>query len=117
MIVRCTQLVDAFGDPRVAITDSWLTVGREYRVLEIECTSQQMLLRLLADDGVTPILVAANAFMTVDDEVPRSWAIQIDRSGSPTLTLGPRAWSGDFWKRYFDNDAAASELFEKVRLE
>jgi hypothetical protein len=113
MIVRCVEIVDAFGEPFSATMNHWLTVGRAYSVLEIHCTPTSMLLRLLADDGMTPILVAASAFSLVDGSIPTSWRIDVDEADAPTLTIGPQAWTGDFWTRFFDDDAAAKALFDE----
>ncbi len=113
MIVRCIEILDAFDEPDSATTNDWLTVGGTYPVLEIHCTPKKMLLRLLADDGMTPILVAASAFSLVDGSVPAGWRIRVHEADAPTLTIGPQEWAGSFWTRFFDNDAAAQALFDE----
>jgi len=113
MIVRCVEIVDAFDEIYSGTTNHWLTIGRTYAVLEIHCTPKKMLLRLLADDGTTPILVAASAFSLVDGSVPANWRIEVSEGDVPTLTIGPQEWCGDFWTRFFDDDPAAQALFDK----
>ncbi len=113
MSVRCIEIVDAFDEPDSATTNGWLTVGGTYPALEIPCTPKKMLLRVLADDGMTPILVAASAFSLVGGSVPTSWRIGVDEADAPTLTIGPRVWAGDFGTRYFDTDAAAQALSDE----
>lgn len=101
----CVRLRDKSRD------DPWLTLGREYDVLSILVVPGRLsVLRILADDGRTPILVESSAFEMVSQEIPSNWFCVISEGG--VVELGPEAWLQDgFWERYFDGDAVAVEQF------
>lgn len=93
--------------------DGWVTVGREYVVLEVCGRGSSLKYRILGDDGVTPALQAAEQFEITSPEIPSDWIFRVYPPQEWELT--PAAWSADgFWMAYFDGDASAKDLFEKI---
>jgi hypothetical protein len=92
-------------------TSPWLTVGREYDVLEIFAESERgVLLRIETDESGTPGLWDASLFTTVSAEIPASWSAEVQADGS--LTIGPDAWRrSGFWESYFDGDPGAVSVY------
>lgn len=91
----------------------WLSLGNEYRVLSILVPSNgSPLLRVIADDGRTPILVEAELFEMSSQRIPDNWVGVIREGG--VVELGPESWlESGFWERYFDGDAAVVAKFEE----
>jgi hypothetical protein len=91
----------------------WLTLDREYDVLEIYAyPGSYVELRLRSDDGVTPALFHSAMFMTVDGQLPDSWEARVDEGG--VLRLGPADWmEPGFWEAYFDREPGAVEAYER----
>jgi len=73
--------------------DSWLTLNHEYQVLSVLMTSKgPAKLRIIADDGRTPILADASMFAMSSQPLPPSWILAIREGG--VLEPGPRpGWS------------------------
>ena len=111
MIVRCVRLLDSAGKAVLGTSDGWLTVNREYLVIEIHCTANEVSFRVLADDDQTPILVPGEALEVVDRVVPRSWSVFVEDQLAPAFTIGPEQWRGDFWNRFFNADSTARGVF------
>lgn len=91
----------------------WLTVGREYVVLEIVAyPGREVLLRVLGDDGAGgPGLWDSRLFTATSESLPGTWAASIDDDG--TVRMGPGPWQRDgFWEDYFDGDSAAISDFQ-----
>lgn len=93
--------------------DSWLTLNREYDVLSVLMTPKgPVKLRIIADDGRTPILAEASLFAMSSQPVSPSWSLVIREGG--VVELGPSSWlEPGFWERYFDRDADALSEFEE----
>lgn len=96
--------------------DSWLTLNREYQVLSVLMTPKgPAKLRIVADDGRTPILADSPLFAMSSQPIPRSWVLAIMEGG--VAEIGPRSWlEPGFWERYFDSDADAISQFQKEVL-
>jgi hypothetical protein len=111
--VRCIKLLDLHGEP--VRTSSWLTIGKEYLVLEVFVDEQTgSRFRVISDDAGTPILARSAEFEAVSDAIPTSWVATF---GPNWLAFSPSAFRGDFWVRYFDGDnAARSEFNEAVKM-
>jgi hypothetical protein len=108
--VRCTRLLNAHGEP--VSTSGWLTVGKEYLVLEVAVDKQGgSKFRIISDDAGTPILAFASEFEAISDRIPKCW---IATFGADWLLFSPAAFRGGFWERYFDGDAAARNEFDEV---
>lgn len=91
----------------------WLTIGREYDVLEIVAyPGREVLLRISGDDGAGgPGLWDSRLFATTSASLPTSWVASIDADG--TMRMGPGAWHRyGFWEAYFDGDPRAVSDFK-----
>ncbi len=110
MKVRCVRLVNVRGEP-VRIS-SWLTIGKEYLVLEVYAEEQRgSLFRVISDEG-TPILASSSQFEAASDAIPKCWIATL---GPDRLVFSPSAFRAPgFWERYFDRDGAARDEFNKV---
>jgi hypothetical protein len=72
MIVRCIRLLNALGEP--VRTSKWLTIGKEYLVLEVFVDEQTgSRFRVISDDAGTPILARSSEFEAVSDAIPKCW--------------------------------------------
>jgi hypothetical protein len=113
MKVKCEKLHKLVGSN--SRFESWLTIGREYSVLAIDCDPQQgVLLRILGDDRFTPALFPGELFEVTDPKIPTNWIIIRGRGG--LWQLSPRAWGEPgFWEKFFDRDPAAIGVFDAER--
>jgi hypothetical protein len=103
----CVRVADG-GD-----RDAWLTLNREYQVLSVLMTPKgPAKLRIIADDGRTPILADASLFAMSSQPVSPTWSLVIREGG--VVEFGPSSWlEPGFWERYFDRDAGAVSEFEE----
>ncbi len=92
--------------------DSWLTVGKTYHVLSVFMKeSGDTEYRVIADDGVAPVMFKANQFKIVVPDLPDSW-IANSKPGV-YFELDPATWvEPGFWERYFDGEMEAVSCFE-----
>ena len=106
MKVLCTR-VPVPVDGMVLDSSPWVTVGREYIVLEILAVFRgRVSLRLVTDDARSLGLFSADCFVTVDSAIPSNWVARVREGG--LLELAPDAWLVDgFWDRYYDQDPNA----------
>ena len=106
-------------DPQSAIpggagaANPWLTMNREYDVLEIYAfPGADVQLRVRSDDGSIPALFDSASFMTVDGALPERLIVQVQEGG--VLRIGPASWMvPGFWEAYFDKSPDAVETYER----
>jgi hypothetical protein len=112
MRVVCEKILTA-TDAVPALSSPWLTVDKEYLVLEvIAAPMRRVLLRLEDDSGPGPSVYDARMFRTTSAAIPPSWIATLGADGS--LRLGPESWLRDgFWEDYFEGDRTAIESFVK----
>lgn len=114
MRVVCRKIVSATTGEEVR-TSPWLTVGREYVVLEMVAEPGGVVeLRLLGDESEGgPGLWDARLF-TVSSPAPSSaWTVAIHGDGA--VRIGPAAWRRPgFWEAFFDGDRDAVAEFEEA---
>jgi hypothetical protein len=93
--------------------DPWITLNHEYQVLSVLMTPKgPAKLRIIADEGRTPILADAAMFAMSPQPLPPSWVFAIREGG--VVELGPQPWlEPGFWERYFDRDADAIMQFQR----
>lgn len=112
MKVVCRRLASGLtGEP--AETSPWLTVGREYDVLEIEAYPEREILLRILDDGEAggPGVWDSRLFEVVSGALPSTWTVALGDGGA--LIIGPAAWRREgFWEDYFDRDPDAVSLFD-----
>ena len=113
MKLRCTRIVSPTTGESLT-TSPWLTVGREYEVLEISAlVGREIHFRIQTDRTGSPGLWDSRLFETVEADIPADWIASIDDAGN--LTLGPAAWQRlGFWEDYFDGDPEAVRTYEQV---
>lgn len=116
MKVTCIKLGSLPTKSSSSDHDGWVTLGKEYVVLEIYGRGSSLKFRILGDDGITPALQSAEQFEITSPEIPPNWIFRMYPDEEWELT--PAAWaSGEFWMAYFDGDPSAKALFEKVASE
>lgn len=110
MKVKCVKLLNADG--LEVATSAWLTLDKEYHVLEvISEKTRGISYRLLSD--ASPAIFLAQGFEIVSGKLPSLWQAEI---ASGALYLTTPVWSKvGFWERYFDDDPEAVRLFEEDR--
>src|SRR5436189_6418333 len=77
----------------------WLTIGKEYIVLEAEVSSlEKTFYRLVGgNENKMPALYNSSQFELVDGAIPKNWEVSQLSEGS--LILGPKAWQvQSFWE-------------------
>lgn len=90
--VVCTRILSPTTGEDMA-TSPWLTVGREYDVLEILAEpGREVLFRIATDESGAPGLWDSRLFKSVDMRVPTSWSAGLQADGS--LILAPRIGTG-----------------------
>jgi hypothetical protein len=117
MKATCISLGHALSASNSQKQDERLTLGKEYVVLGIEGQGAIINYRILGDDGITPVLQPSEKFKITSPEIPPDWIFRIYPVESEWV-ITPAAWAGDgFWVAYFDGDADAKSLFERIAME
>jgi len=114
MKVRCVKFIDE-QTGQTLDSNSWLSVGKEYRVLSIYMQhGLPMKFQLIGDDGETPAYHAANQFEIVTNIIPSTWVVDFESDSYFKLT--PRNWCNvGFWEDYFDGVPEAVDLFDSEK--
>ena len=92
----------------------WLTIGKEYVVLEaIASASKGLLYRLIGDNtDKSPSVFIATQFEIISDLVPSNWEISIVNKS--LIVVGPKAWRHlDFWDSCYDGEPGALEIYKR----
>lgn len=113
MKVKCTKIFNEH-EKKFVESNPWLTIGREYIVLEIDLKpGKDTLYRLLNDDKDNRSgLHNAIQFQVVSGKLPPNWQINQRESGS--LVLGPVLWRQlGFWEDFYDGNFEAIEIYKK----
>lgn len=111
MKVRCMNIYNDYSKEYVT-TDSWLTIGKEYVVLEIY-PDEKIFYRLVGDNGdKMPALYNASQFVVVSGQLPKNWAVSQRDNGA--LIISPSAWKHlTFWDDCYDHDPKALEIYKR----
>lgn len=91
----------------------WITIGKEYVVLEVEIyPGKDILYRLISDQSdESPALFNAKQFDIVSGQLCSSWRMSLLSGG--ILNLGPASWESiGFWEKCYDGDVAALEVYK-----
>lgn len=83
------KLLDARGDE--VDSSPWATLDSEYVVLALEAApGRRIQLRIIGDDGPTPVLFEPEMFMTVSTDIPSNWVASVGEGGA--FDLAPAKW-------------------------
>jgi hypothetical protein len=113
MKVRCKNIYNEHTK-RFEDTSSWLTIGKEYVVLEVEVNSlEKTFYRLIGDnDNKMPALYNASQFEIVDGGMPKNW--EVSQLSDGTLIICPKVWQEPgFWEDCYDHDPKALEIYKR----
>lgn len=94
-------------------TSSWLTVNKEYVVLEMLIRPErEVSYRLVGDnENQMPAIYDARQFVIVTNTIPSNWTVKQLPSGS--FIFSPASWRElGFWERCYDGDPAALEIYK-----
>jgi len=113
MKVRCTRLLDAFGNAQES--SAWLTIGKVYHVLSIILDGHgNWLLRLVGDTAPGGGFFPLHQFEVLTSKIPDTWIVTWNNNGVFELTTNEWNQLG-YWERYFENDAEAIRVFEEEK--
>ena len=110
MKVKCVKFIRP-GD------ENFLTIGKEYLVLELSVRPNESQYRVVSDFG-TPILCSIENFTITNQNISKNWIAQ--SYSNYYFSMSPQRWEDDslwrdsFWEDYFsDDDAKAKQVFEE----
>ncbi len=110
MKVKCVKLFDNSGKENKE--SSWLSIGKEYVVLEIESyPGKNILYRLVGDnEDESPALYDARQFKIISSVLPSSWTIhQVNN----LIVQGPKSWQkSGFWEECYEHEPQALALYK-----
>lgn len=112
MKVKCINLYNEHTQ-QFEDTNSWLTIGKSYIVLEVEIyPGKDVLYRLVGDNtDQSPGLYDSKQFEVISDKVPANWKITQLKSG--TLNFGPAPWQKlGFWEDCYDGEPNALQIYK-----
>ena len=112
MKIRCVRFLnESSGCEQESC--SWLTIGKTYSVLSLNCDwSGKLKYRLIGDDNITPALHDAQQFETISSVIPSNWIVIANSNRG--FQMLPESWSRiGFWEEYFNCDSNAVEIFNK----
>lgn len=116
MKVSCIKIINPItNEPQTK--SPYLTLGKEYIVLEVLILPEKDLsYRLIDDDNYTPSIHDSPQFEIVSSHIPSNWVIDQSAPYSRIITLAPKEWNiRGFWDDYFDMKAEALAIFEKEK--
>lgn len=113
MKVNCTKIYNEITK-QYQDTSSWITVGKEYVVLEmLVMPGKEVLYRLVGDnEDEMPAIYNARQFKVVKNKIASNWIIEELISGS--FIFCPALWrERGFWEKCYDRDSAALEIYKR----
>lgn len=113
MKVKCLKI---YNESKGKFVESslWLTINKEYIVLQILCcTDKGVSYRLIGDsDDGSPGVFSANQFEIINSKKASNWDINIKTNGF--IVIGPIAWCDNgFWEKCYDGDPATLEIYKR----
>lgn len=113
MKVKCVNIYNE-NEKKYHDTSYWLTIGKEYTILEIFIGSNnKTYYRLIGDnpDGL-PNLENALQFELITGKIPSNWVVS--QPNPDVIVFSPQLWlDPDFWDQCFDRDPEALKIFAK----
>ena len=117
MKVKCKNIYNEHTK-KFENSSPWLTIGKEYIVLETEVSPLgKMFYRLIGDnENKMPALYSASQFEITSDLISSIWSIKIVNKS--LIIMGPKNWQKDeFWDACYDHDPEALEIYKReVRI-
>jgi hypothetical protein len=93
----------------------FLTIGKEYLVLEVLMIENVVKYRINRDDGGTPVAFKAEQFDITDNKIPSSWII--DYTENNQLWIAPQRWLDDsLWQYSFWEDLLSDTSSEAEKV-
>lgn len=117
MKVICERIIQEVTKKEVDHSP-FLTVGKEYIVLEIHTDHRgvQDYLIISDDNDDVPILTNVSQFRITCNRIPKCWRVFMDLNGK--LCFAPEEWrKGDFWEDLYDEKPEAIAIYERIRDE
>ncbi len=116
MKAKCIALYNEITEERQG-KSAWLTIGKEYVVLSIQCSSNSVGKKnyyfIMDDTGTWGSLQNAKQFEVVSHNIPRSWKVY-SKAELDFLEFTPTSWSKEgFWEHYYDAEPEALAIFTK----
>lgn len=111
MKVKCINICNERTKEHIN-TSPWLTIGKEYLVLEMSVyPGKKILYRLPSDENNSPVLFDSAQFEVVSGKIPTTWVIDQSKY---SLTLSPLVWKkSGFWEDVFNYEDSAIEIYKK----
>lgn len=112
MKIECIKIFNNRGEELE--TSSWLTIGKEYIVLEVLCHMDKgYSYRIVSDDSSSsPGVFKATQFRIVNSKQPSNWVTSIKNNG--LIVVGPKSWRvSGFWEDCYDQDPKALEIYKR----
>ena len=120
MKVVCTRVRDN-GSGEWVQQSLWLTVGKEYVVLEIGFSASvedKVYYRIIGDaheSKKNPSLFSSDQFVVVDGTMPKSWAVC--QNENLYVYIGPTCWHAPgFWDDFYDGDPTAEQIYRREAM-
>jgi hypothetical protein len=113
MKVKCKNIYNEHTK-KLQDTSLWITIDKEYIVLEIEIyPTKKILYRLVGDNkNKMPALYDASQFSIVTEGLPKNW--KISQLKDDILIAGPKAWQPlGFWEDCYDLKPDALEIYKR----
>jgi hypothetical protein len=113
MKVRCTKLIDAFGNPQER--SPWLTLGEVYDVLAVHYDIDRKWLFYIVGDGPNGLaLFPLEQFEIVSAKLSSTWITSWKENG--LFQLAPEPWTRpEFWEEYYNRKLDAVRVFEEEK--
>ncbi|MDR3477370.1 MAG: hypothetical protein P4M14_04995 [Gammaproteobacteria bacterium] len=112
MKVKCINIYNE-NTKQFEQSSYWLTIGKEYVVLEMKIyPGKNILYRLIGDNiNKSPGMYNAAQFEVASEKISSRWKISQLKSGS--LSLSPESWQRiGFWEECYDLDPQALEVYK-----
>ncbi len=113
MKVKCINIYNEYSKQH-RTEDPWLTIGKEYIVLELEIyPTKRVLYRLVGDnENKMPALYDSSQFQIITASLSKNWQINQLKDGS--LIIGPNSWQTlGFWEDCYDMEPKALEFYRR----
>ena len=113
MKVKCIKIYNSHIK-KFEETSPWITIGKEYIVLEISINpGSEIYYRLVGDNpDESPGLYDAIQFEVTSNKLPSTWRVEQMKSGD--LYLSPLPWQiKGFWEDCYDLDPKSLEIYRR----